>query len=156
MLRIRDQSIEELDLDAIQVANNYIHNQKKLEKKQKVHDTIKKELDLGCRWLGVRQLKRPYQPIPYIFKDRTGKRIRYRNRAEAAADHSANIWKRPKLEKYDPNIETYGRGKRPKWICKCGGETEEGSTNVTNENHEEICWLCKEPRVKQSSPKTSV
>ena len=95
MFRIRDQSMDELDIEAIQVANRHIDKQRRLEKKEHTHNAVKKELDLRDKGLGVRQLKKPYQPIPYIFKDSKGKRTRYTNSAEAAAEHVAIRWKMP-------------------------------------------------------------
>ena len=72
----------------------------KEEKKQDIHNSLKNELDLRDKFLGINKLKKPYQPVPYIFKSREGKRVKYLNRAEAAAEHLAATWKNTK----NPNI----------------------------------------------------
>ena len=58
-----------------------------------VHNMLSKELDLKDRWLGIKQLKKKYQPIPYVFKTEDGRRRNYHNRAEAAAEELARVWR---------------------------------------------------------------
>ena len=92
MLNEKDTATKELDIDAVIAINKHIEKQRKAEKKERVHESLKNELDIRDKFLGITELRKPYQPVPYIFKTREGKRVNYQNRAEAAAKRLAEIW----------------------------------------------------------------
>ena len=129
MLKHRDICIKELDLEAAIITTKYIDKQRKQEKQDRVHRSINKDLDLKDNFLGIRQLKKPYQPIPYVFTTKDRKKVNYRNRAEAAAEHLAQIWK---IENYTEKL-----GKMPtQWVCACA--------DVHVDKGKE-CWVCGKP-----------
>ena len=67
MLDDRSDYVKELDMEAAKTIDYHIQKLRKQERKDKIHSTINKDLDLRDNFLGIRQLKAPYQPIPYIF-----------------------------------------------------------------------------------------
>ena len=60
------------------------------EKKQDIHNSLKNELDLRDKFLGINKLKKPHQPVPYIFKSREGKRVKYLNNRDLLAQIHAS------------------------------------------------------------------
>ena len=72
---------------------------KTAERKEYIHQIIDKDSDVRETWAGIRELKKPYKPIPYAQKTKDGRTIKITDRAEAAADYfEFNIWnnKKPK------------------------------------------------------------
>ena len=85
--------MKELDLERCQTINKQIQKQKRQENKKHTLKMLSNELDLRDRWLGIRNLKRPYQPTPYYQHDKDGKHIKIRDRAEAAANFlGTGVW----------------------------------------------------------------
>ena len=103
-----DKAIIDLDIETAVVINKHIDKLKKQERKNKVHKTINKDLDLRCNFLGIRNLKKKYQPIPYMFKTKKGNKVNYNNRAEAAACHLSEALKKPEKKE-----------NKDEWICPC-------------------------------------
>ena len=59
--------------------------------------SLDKDLDIRDRRLGIKNLKRQYQPITYHNKDKEGKHIKTRDRAQEAAKYWAEeVWKKEK------------------------------------------------------------
>ena len=80
------------------MCNKYIRKTSKKEKKERVHRAINKDLDLRSNFLGLRQLKRKYEPIPYVIRFKNGKKVPFHQREEAAADYyENNVWKKSKI-----------------------------------------------------------
>ena len=54
---------------------------------------INKDLDIGDQYMGLKNLRRPYTPIPLSMKDAKGKHVPLHARAQAAADFlGSKIW----------------------------------------------------------------
>ena len=51
---------------------------------------VDKDLDVRDRWMGIRYLKKGYQPIPYTIKDEKGNRVAVGNKAQEAANFLAS------------------------------------------------------------------
>ena len=63
------------------------------ERRKRLLDMVSRELDEREYWMGLRQLKKGYTPIPYAFKDVRGRTVSMGARAEAAAEFLAErIW----------------------------------------------------------------
>jgi hypothetical protein len=66
---------------------------RKEDKKNRVLESISKELDIRDRWLGIKELKRKYTPTPYHNKDNHGLHIKHKQRAQHAAKYlSGTQW----------------------------------------------------------------
>ena len=62
--------------------------------------SLDKDLDIRDRWLGIRQLKSKFAPTPYHNRDKQGKHIPWKERAQTAAEHlSQNQWGKPDNQK---------------------------------------------------------
>ena len=62
-------------------------------------NTLKKELDIRDRWMGIRALKKDFKPTTYNLKTNQGRPIPYEERAEETAKHlNGNQWKKAKHE----------------------------------------------------------
>ncbi len=59
-----------------------------IERKKYTHGIIDKDLILRDRWAGIRGLESDYKPIPYAQIMPDGRKVRIRDRAEAAATFS--------------------------------------------------------------------
>ena len=65
----------------------------KRDKRNHILKTVSKELDVRDRWAGIRALKKDYNPTPYNRKDKQGKIVAQKDRAETAAKFLAeNQW----------------------------------------------------------------
>ena len=63
------------------------------DRRQRIIDMVSKDLDTRSQWMGIKWIKRGYQPIPYTLKTEGGKRMRTGEKAEEAAKYLArNIW----------------------------------------------------------------
>jgi hypothetical protein len=60
---------------------------KKQDKTTWILDTMRANLDLRDRWLGIRRLRKGYQAKPYQIHDMHGRPVPLTKRAEAAADY---------------------------------------------------------------------
>ena len=66
---------------------------RKQDRKDRILETLEKELDVRERWLNIRELKRKYTPNPFHNTDRQNKHVHYRQRAQQAALHlSTQQW----------------------------------------------------------------
>lgn len=92
LLKDREGALAEYDTDKGYEIHKKIQKQNSGEKRNHIHTLIVKDLDLRDRWSGIRWI--PFRPIPYVQKTQKGERIRIKNRAEAAATHLYEIWKR--------------------------------------------------------------
>ena len=57
----------------------------KKENRAKTIKSVSKDLDLRDRWLGIRNMKKVYQPVPYTQKDPAGRNVKVKDKAEGAA-----------------------------------------------------------------------
>ena len=58
-----------------------------MTKKIRIIESVSKDLDLRDRWLGIRELKRKYNPTPFHNKNAAGEHINHKKRAQEAAKH---------------------------------------------------------------------
>ena len=69
---------------------------KQIYGKEYVHQTIDKDLDVRETWACIRELTRPYKPIPYAIRRKGGTTLKIRDRAEAAVQYfEQEIWNNP-------------------------------------------------------------
>ena len=47
-----------------------------MDRQEYVLEIIDKDLDVRDKWAGIRELKKPYKPIPYAQKTNDGRKIR--------------------------------------------------------------------------------
>ena len=59
------------------------------DRRKRLLDMVDKDLDVRDRWMGIRYLKKGYQPIPYRIKDEEDKRVAVGNKAHEAANFLA-------------------------------------------------------------------
>ena len=55
------------------------------DKQTRIIESLSKELDIRDRWLGIRELKRKYNPTPFHNKNAQGQHIQHKQRAQEAA-----------------------------------------------------------------------
>lgn len=70
--------------EALQLTKK-LRKQVKEDRKQRLHDMISKDLDERDRWMGIKAIRKGYQPIPYTLKTEEGKRIRVGDKAAKPA-----------------------------------------------------------------------
>ena len=84
--------MEVFDIEEAIIIGKHIQKQKNIDRRKYIYETIGKYLDVRDRYLGIRQLKRPFRPIPYTQHDQQRQTNQNeKNRAEAAAQHLAEI-----------------------------------------------------------------
>jgi hypothetical protein len=67
--------------------------------KQRVIESVSKELDIRDRLLGIRELKRTYNPTPFHNTNAEGEHIHHKRRAQEAATHlSEKQWAQTQAE----------------------------------------------------------
>ena len=72
------------------------------DRKQQVLEAISRDLDLRSRWLGIKELKSKYNPIPYHNTTKEGEHIKLHDRAQKAAEYlSKEQWGEPNQEQKD-------------------------------------------------------
>ena len=98
----REQALIYFDNDRIKELNSEIQNSKNNDKHDDMVKSVDKDLDLRDRWLGIRGMKKQYQPMAYSQKDKEGKHIPMNRRAEFAAKYWADeIWNKNIRESID-------------------------------------------------------
>ena len=88
LFKDRENALLSGDLDEVKEITKQIKKWMEHERKEFIHVTIDKDLDVRSKWAGIRQLKTPYKPIPYAQKRKGGTQIRVKDRAEEAATFS--------------------------------------------------------------------
>ena len=92
----RGEALESANLEQVKSLNKQIQQQKKSESRNRVRMSLSRDLDLRDRWLGIRNLKRGYQKIPYTQTDETGQNVKMKDKAEGAAVFfETHVWKQP-------------------------------------------------------------
>ena len=89
LIRQRGEALLEYDVDRAQTLNRQIQKQKRKEKKEATLKSVSKDLDVLDRFLGLRNMKRGYHPIPYTQKGTKGKHVKVNNKAAGAATYFA-------------------------------------------------------------------
>ena len=76
--------------------------------------TISNDLDLQEKWIGIRQLKKGYAPMPFHRNNSKGNHVKYHERAEATAEYLATKqWGQSETDKVTRG-DSRGRTKRKK------------------------------------------
>ena len=111
---------------------------KKGDKTNRIMNTIDKDLDIRDKWLGIRQLKKEYQPNPYARTNRKGTFIRQDQRAQEAAKYfSKEQWgKRKRKEEDEEERDKIIRTK----ITRC--QNTEGDNEIGEITLQEIKKYC--------------
>ena len=93
VFRDREEALLKGDLELVKETTKWIIKWKQHERQEYVHTTIDKDLDIRDKLNGIRELKKPYKPIPCAIRDKCYRKVRIRDRAEAAATHFENtVW----------------------------------------------------------------
>ena len=84
LLRDRGEALKSLDIEKAKELNKEIIKQRKREKNIRILESVKKDLDLRDRWLGLRNLRKDYQPIPYsLRKEENGEKVFVRKKRQS-------------------------------------------------------------------------
>ena len=63
------------------------------DKRKQILDSVSQELDIRDHWMGIRTMRKDYQPIPLSMKDMHGRHVPFKDRAEMAAQFlGTKIW----------------------------------------------------------------
>ena len=77
-----------------------IKKSKRQDKRAEILRTLSEDLGDREQWMGIKQLRKQYQPIPYSSRDKLGRHIEMKDRAEEAARFLAEeIWGLPGVER---------------------------------------------------------
>ena len=93
ILQQRKVALEAGDIAKFEELTKQYRNSKKDDKKQYVIRSVKQDMDVREKWMGIKNLKRNFQPQPYHRKNKQGHTIQADQTAEAFAKHLAEIWK---------------------------------------------------------------
>ena len=64
----REKTVNEFDIEKAKGLSKEIEKQRKSEKKIRTLESVDKDLDVREQFLGLRHLRKGYQPIPYALK----------------------------------------------------------------------------------------
>ena len=93
LLKRRRGALEQGRWSEAEELTKKMQTSKRRDRSKYVLETLTSQLDVRDRWLGIRQLRKGYKPIPYSLKDETGKHIPREQRAHHAANFLATkIW----------------------------------------------------------------
>ena len=70
------------------MANNCNQETNEIGQKERASEMVSRNLDVRDKWMGIRMLRKGYNPIPYTLKDEQGNRIKVGNKAAEAATTS--------------------------------------------------------------------
>ena len=87
LLNQRNQAAKDRNLKLFTTLNKQFTKSRQDDKKQRVIRSVSKDLDLRDRWMGIRELKRKYNPTPFHNKNAEGEHIHHKRRAQEAAKH---------------------------------------------------------------------
>ena len=82
----RGRARKERRLEEFEKLTKEFRRQRKQDRKERVLEGLTKDLDIRDRWMGIRELKAKCKPIPFHNKDKDGKHIQWKDRAQKAAD----------------------------------------------------------------------
>ena len=89
LLKQRGNAREKNNFKAWKTLNWRFKKSKKEDRTKMIMDTLDKDLDIRDKWLGIRQLKKEYQPITYARTTKEGHHIPQKERAQKAAEYLA-------------------------------------------------------------------
>ena len=93
LIERRGKARKERKLEEFEQLTKDFRKQRKQDRKERVLGGLTKDLDIRDRWMGIRELKTKYNPIPFHNKDKEGKHIQWKDRAQRAAEHlSTQQW----------------------------------------------------------------
>ena len=96
LCHIRDYlsaSKEKMEWEEADRINKLFRNSLKKDKTKQILNTLKEDLDIRSKWMGLKALRKGYTPTPYHRKSQGGTHIEMYNRAEAAAAYlSTTQW----------------------------------------------------------------
>ena len=87
--------MENLDIELAKELNKEIYKQRKREVRIKKLESVREDLDVRTKWLGIRYMKKEHKPIPYALRKAEGKRkinVKQSEKAETAAQHLEEIF----------------------------------------------------------------
>ena len=95
-----------------------IKRSKRQDKRAEILRALSEDLGDREQWMGIRQLRKQYQPIPYSSRDRLGRHIEMKDRAEEAAKFLAEeIWGLPRVER-STREERWPNDRYPKLVSE--------------------------------------
>ena len=72
---------------------------KRQDKRAEILRSLNEDLGDREQWMGIKYLRKQYQPIPYSSKEKQGRHIEMKDRAEEAARFlPEEIWGLPRVE----------------------------------------------------------
>jgi hypothetical protein len=82
ILNQRKEAAKQRNLQLFISLNTQFTKSRREDKKQRIIESVSKELDLRERWLGIRELKRKYNPTPFHNKNAQGEHIQHKKEHE--------------------------------------------------------------------------
>ena len=91
LIQTRDKHRQKWSEEQLKAANKHIRKCAKRDRKQHIMDTVKEELDIRDKWMGLRQMKTGYKPKTFAKCDKDGHPVRLSEQAEATAEYLASV-----------------------------------------------------------------
>jgi hypothetical protein len=93
LIQQRSEAIQAADLAEKQRITKLIKKSIRNDRRQANLAMVENDLDTRDRWLGLRCLRKDFEPIPYALKDKNKQHVPMERKAQAAADFLAEqIW----------------------------------------------------------------
>ena len=113
LINDRWKAVQELDINKAKELKKEIFKQRKIEQTIKKLESVKSDIDVTSKWLGIRYMKEDHKPIPYaIRKSENGRKdiVKIKDKAEVATTHLENTFWEKTEEDHENNSEE-NRGK---------------------------------------------
>jgi hypothetical protein len=115
LLEERRRARDNADMEVIRQLSKQIKKSIRQDRRDRMLEMVSTDLDARDMWMGIRQLKKGYQPLPYSMKDEKGKRVPMGNQANTAATFlEKQIWGKTDEQRNDEN--PHGRDAAPRII----------------------------------------
>jgi len=93
LIELRGDAVKEEEHDDVKFLTKLIRRSRTKDKERATLDTLRTELDVKDRWMGLKKLKKKYVPIPYFRKTKEGVPIKRAEQAQKVAEFLRdNIW----------------------------------------------------------------
>ena len=93
LIKQRQTAIHHGDGEQIKEITKKLRSQRKQDKKKRIQAELSHRLDVRDWWAVIKKIRKQFTPMTYALKDKHGKIIKKKQRAEASAIHlKQNIW----------------------------------------------------------------
>ena len=93
LIKKREESVTQGNEEKTKEITKLLRIQRRQDKQNRIQQELSNKLDVRDWWAVIKKVKKQFSPMTYALKDRQGKRIPKKQRAEESAKHlEQNIW----------------------------------------------------------------